>query len=162
MSVDTARRLRRVEETRSSQRRSSSIPYGSARAKALSDLASGFSGESSLRSVFIIVVNFALRKTETRFARTVTVIGALNKKRKKEKVCVSHAEAVYSLARGAHFAERFGPPRESSAGLGRATGARPMPHSAARVVQCSSCSRRVFIPTTGRPSEKSPSATGRA
>lgn len=37
------------------------------------------------------------------------------------------AEAV--RARQSHFANAFGPPRQSSAALGRATGARPVPHS---------------------------------
>lgn len=85
----------------------------------------------------IIVVKQALASDErVREGQTrVAVVEALIKRMRQ-------AEAPRVRALGT-LGECFGLHRQSSAELGRATGARPMPHS--RTAQCWSCSRRVFI-----------------
>lgn len=81
---------------------------------------------------------FANWRHETRTRTRVIVVGAL-------KECAL-SEAVHARALGT-LRECFDGPRQSSTAFGRATGARPVPHST-RIAQCSSCSRRVFIPFT--------------
>lgn len=83
----------------------------------------------------IIVVKQALASDERGGQTQVAVVQALIKRTRR-------AEAVRVRALGT-LRECFGRRRQSSAGLGRATGARPMPHS--RTAQYWSCSRRVFI-----------------
>jgi len=111
------------------------------------------------------IIYLSLRCKFTSFLRrshggreTRTVVSALIKR-------MHRAEAV--RARRPHFANAFGPPRQSSAALGRATGARPVPHStdSTRCAHRFSADRVIVARVSlswSLPSKKSPSITGRA
>lgn len=115
---------------------------------------------SPLRILYIYhcVVNLPPSFADRTGGETRTVVSALIKRMRR-------AEAV--RARRPHFANTFGPPRQSSAALGRATGARPVPHStdSTRCAHRFSADRVIVARVSfswSLPSKKSPLITGRA
>lgn len=118
----------------------------------LSDLASGpLAREGSLRSVFIIVVNFALRKNGNAIrAHRVTAVGPLIKGKRGRKKREHASRGSRLLARALGHTSRA--PRAAPVIFGRArAGDRRAPHAPlgrSHVAQCSSCSRRVLILST--------------
>lgn len=127
------------------------------RRRAHSSLTFGVSA-SNIVYLYHRIVNLPPSFADRTGGETRTVVSALIKRMRR-------AEAV--RARRPHFANAFGPPRQSSAALGRATGARPVPHStdSTRCAHRFSADRVIVARVSlswSLPSKKPPSITGRA